>query len=323
MCMATTYTGKHHYFGRNLDYEMSYGERVVVTPRRFVFDFRHEGRIDNHYAMIGMASVMDGCPLYFDATNEKGLSMAGLNFTRNAHYGKPVEGRRNLASFEFIPWVLGSCSNVEEARRLISVTNLTDDVFKEGLPASQLHWMISDRDSSIVVEYMKDGLHIHDNPVEVLTNNPPFPFHMINLSNYMGLSAGNPKNRMSDRVELEMYSRGMGAIGLPGDLSSASRFVKAAFTRLNCIRDDSDDGMSQFFHIMDSVQQQKGCCHLGGDDYEYTIYTSCCDTDTGVYYYRTYNNSRINGVDMHRTDLDSDALSEFPLLKEQDINMQN
>ena len=324
MCMAATYRTKEHYFGRNLDYEFSYGERIVVVPRRHRFDYRHVPADDDHLAMIGMATVIDGIPLYFDATNEKGLSMAGLNFTRNAHY-HPItdDGRDNIASFELITWVLGHCSTVDEARRLLEHTNVTDEAFNDKLLPSQLHWMIANRDSCIVLEVMADGMHIHDNPVGILTNNPPFPFHMVNLANHMAMSPEQPVNRYSDIVDLDLYSRGMGAMGLPGDLSSPSRFVKAAFTKMNSISDDTDEsGITQFFHIMASVEQQMGCCKVE-DGYEHTLYTSCCNTDRGVYYYRTYGNSQICGVDMHRTDLDSTELHEFPLVTGQHMMMQN
>lgn len=324
MCMAAVYRKKHRYFGRNLDYERSYGEAVTVVPRRYPFRFRHAPCSDDHPAMIGMAAVVGGYPLYFDATNEHGLSMAGLNFPDNAFYGDMEDGKHNVSPFEFIPWVLSSCSSADEARDLISDTNLVSEDFSRELPLSPLHWIVSDGDSSIVVEQMRDGMHVYDNPVGILTNNPPFPYHLQNLSNYMGLSSGNPKNRFSDLLDLGPYSRGMGAIGLPGDLSSASRFVKAAFTKFNSVCGDSDvEAVTQFFHIMGSVEQQMGCCDVGNGLYEHTIYTSCCDTDSGIYYYRTYGNSRITGVDMMAEDLDSSELVSYPIIAGQDILMQN
>ena len=185
MCMAATYKDKDHYFGRNLDLEISYGQKVVVTPRNKEFAYRHENAEKTHLALIGMAAVVDGCPLYFDATNENGLSMAGLNFPGNAYYGEMKEGSHNIAPFEFIPWVLCKCSTVEEARALISGTNLIDEDFSDALPASPLHWIVSDRESSIVVEYMESGLSIYDDPAGILTNNPPFPTQMFLLNQYI------------------------------------------------------------------------------------------------------------------------------------------
>ena len=324
MCTAVTYKTKDHYFGRNLDLEFSYHETVTVTPRNFPFRFRKMGALDSHYAMIGMAYVSDDYPLYYDATNEKGLSMAGLNFPGSAYYPPEAENRDNVSPFEFIPWILGQCATVAEARLLLDRINLVNINFSDALPLSPLHWIISDREESITVESTKDGLKIYDNPVGVLTNEPPFDFQMYNLSNYMALSTEPPENRFSRKVELKPYSRGMGAMGLPGDLSSASRFVKAAFTRLNSRSGDSEEeSVSQFFHILGSVAQQRGCVHMGEGKYEITIYSSCCNTDKGIYYYTTYENSRITGVDMHREDLEGSELVSYPLLTEQQILIQN
>ena len=106
MCTAATYKTKDFYFGRTLDYEFSYGDEIVVVPRNYPLAFRHASAPEKRYAMIGMAHVADGYPLYYDAINEAGLGMAGLNFVGNAAYGQIVEGRENVAQFEFIPWIL-------------------------------------------------------------------------------------------------------------------------------------------------------------------------------------------------------------------------
>ena len=202
--------------------------------------------------------------------------------------------------------------------------NIIDTPFNAELPLAQLHWIISDKDEAITVESMADGLHIYDNPVGILTNNPPFNIQMFSLNNYMNLSPKNPENKFSDKLPLHPYSRGMGAIGLPGDLSSASRFAKAAFTKMNSVSGDSEEeSVSQFFHILGSVDQQRGCCEVHDGKYEITIYTSCCNLDKGIYYYTTYNNHQISAVDMHRENLDSDKLVRYPIILNQNINFQN
>ena len=327
MCTAVTYKTKDHYFGRNLDLEYAYRETVTVTPRNYAFRFRKMGRLDTHYAMIGMAYVSDGYPLYYDATNEKGLSGAGLNFPGNADYKPCCPGKDNVAPFELIPWILGQCATVAEAETLLARANLLDENFSDALPLTPLHWIFSDAERSITLEAVKEGVQIYDNPVGVLTNNPPFDYQLFNLNNYMRLTKDEPENTFAggnDALPLEAYSRGMGAMGLPGDTSSMSRFVRAAFVKLNSVSGPSEEeSVSQFFHILKSVEMQRGCVELGSGQYEITLYSSCCNTDRGIYYYTTYDNSGIHGVDMHRENLRGNALIAYPLLKAPGITYQN
>lgn len=324
MCTALTYKTKDFYFGRTLDYEFSYGDEIVVTPRAYSFQFREMGTMDSHYAMIGMAHVEGDCPLYYEAVNEKGLGMAGLNFVGNACYRESCPGKDNVAQFEFIPWILGDCATVKEAGEKLKKVNLTNTHFNEKLPLAQLHWIIADKKEAITVESLSDGLKVYDNPVGILTNNPPFDMQMFQLNNYMNLSAEEPKNLFSDRLPLYTYSRGMGALGLPGDLSSTSRFVRAAFVKMNSVSGDSEgESVSQFFHILGSVDQQRGCCVLEDEKYEITIYTSCCNCDRGIYYYTTYDNHQITAVDMHKEDLDEVKLIRYSPVCEEQIYRQN
>lgn len=324
MCTAISFRTKDHYFGRNMDYEFSYEESVTVTPRNYPFIFRKVKPLYEHYAMIGMAYVVEDYPLYYEATNEKGLSMAGLNFPGNAVYHDEAEEKDNIAPFEFIPWVLGQCATVEESKALLLKMNMVNIHFSEELLLSPLHWMISDGEHSITVESVKEGLKVYDNPVGVLTNNPPFETQMFMLNNYMSLSKEHPQNHFSKELNLNAYSRGMGAMGLPGDLSSSSRFVKAAFTKLNSVSGDSEsESISQFFHILTSVEQQRGCVHIDNGQYELTIYSSCCNTDKGIYYYTTYENSQVTAVDMYREDLEADKPVSYPLVTGQQISWQN
>ncbi|MCM1385812.1 MAG: choloylglycine hydrolase [Bacillus sp. (in: Bacteria)] len=324
MCTAATYKTKDFYFGRTLDYEFSYGEEVVITPRNYGFQFRHMEPMGNHYAMIGMAHMEGDYPLYYDAVNEKGLGIAGLNFVGNADYKDVMQGKDNVAQFELILWALGKCATVKEARTLFANMNLTNTQFHEKLPLGQLHWIIADKEEAIVLESVKDGIKIYDNPAGVLTNNPTFPEQMFALNNYMHLSAKAPQNLFSEKLPLQAYSRGMGALGLPGDLSSQSRFVRVAFTKMNAVSGDSEtESVSQFFHILGSVDQQRGCCDMGGGKYEITIYTSCCNADKGIYYYTTYDNHQITAVDMHLENLDAEKVIRYPLILEEQIRRQN
>lgn len=324
MCTAATYKTKDFYFGRTLDYEFSYGDEITITPRNFPLNFREKGTVKSHYAMIGMAHVADNTPLYYEAVNEKGLGMAGLNFVGNAVYFNAAEGRDNIAQFEFIPWILSQCANVGEARKLTEKINLLNTPFSPKLPVSQLHWIIADKDSAITVESVAEGIKIYENPVGVLTNNPPFDKQLFNLNNYMNLTARSPQNTFAKGLELNRYSRGMGALGLPGDLSSQSRFVRVAFVKMNSVSGSGEkESVSQFFHILNSVDQQRGCCILEEEKYEITIYTCCCNADKGIYYYTSYDNHQITAVDMSKENLDGTELIRYLPITEEQIRTQN
>ena len=322
MCTAATYKTKDFYFGRTLDYEFSYGDEVVVMPRKFSLKFRSAGSMESHYAIIGTAFVNGNDALFYDGINEKGLGIAGLNFVGNACYNKHAENYDNIAQFEFIPWILSQCASVREARVLLSRINILDEPYNEQLPVAQLHWIIADRNEAITVESMRNGLEIYENCVGVLTNNPPFDKQMFALNNYMNLSPKQPENCWG--IPLDTYSRGMGALGLPGDLSSQSRFIRVAYTKMHSLSGDSEmESVSQFFHILGSADQQRGCCEVAEGKYEITLYTSCCNADKGIYYYTTYNNHQITAVDMYRENLEGGVLARYPLIKEGRICFQN
>lgn len=323
MCTAVSVNLKNHYFGRNLDYEHNFGEKIVITPRNFPFGFTNGKTSAEHFAMIGVAFPYDNYPLYFDAVNEKGLAIAGLRFAGFSEYREKIENKINVASFELIPYLLTECENVKETEKLLENINITNQAFDKEIPPSPLHWIIADSKDAITLEQTKDGLKVYDNPIGVLTNNPTFDMQMFNLKNYMTVSAEEPQNEFSDKIELKPYSRGMGAVGLPGDFSSMSRFVKTSFITLNSVfGDKEEDIVNHFFHILYSVFNQKGCVRVGAD-FEITNYTSCCNADKGIYYYTTYNNSTITAVSMHREDLNSNELIIYDMKKDAEIMFQN
>ena len=314
MCTAIRFESGDVYFGRNLDLERGYGEKVVITPRNYKFKMRETGILRTRYGIIGMAAVADNYPLYFEGTNEKGLSMAGLNFPGNAYYGDHMAGKVNVAPFELIPWILGQCTNLDEAKELLGKLHLVDLDFAENLPSTPLHWMIGDKKGSIVVESLEEELKVWENPFDVLTNNPPFDYHRTNMSNYMGLHVGPA--RMEFRKDLPMgnYSLGMGALGLPGDFSSTSRFARACFVKENACAMESEEGsVNQFFHVLDSVAMPKGCVWTERG-FEYTRYSSCCNVNRGIYYYKTYENYEITRVQMRGMDLNRKELTIAEIL---------
>ena len=324
MCTAVTYQTKDFYFGRTLDHTISYAEEVTITPQNFPLVFRHQPTLEHHYAMIGMAHVIEDYPLYFDAVNERGLAAAGLNFVDYACYHSPTDAGDNVTHFELIPWLLARCASVEEVRQAVSRLNITDDRFNGDLAPAHLHWMVADSREAVVLESVREGLRIYHNPVGVLTNNPPFDHQLFRLNDFRGLSPRTPENRFSPELELQDYSYGMGGMGMPGDLSSQSRFVRAAFTRLHSRSGASEaESVNQFFHILGTVEQVRGVCQMDDGTSEITLYTSCCSLQKGIYYYTTYNNHQINAIHMKRESLDSSRLTLYPLLETEQIHCQN
>ncbi len=375
MCTAISYAPNNQvqYFGRNLDLEYHYNESITITPRNYPFVWRNGDNLPQHYAMIGTSYINGNYPLYYEATNETGLSVAGLSFPDYAFYPLPSSTnaptdfspdanehtkKQCIAPFEVIPYILGQCSNAEQAKSLILNTDIVHIDYSSSLPCTPLHWFVCDKHGSFVIEPLKSGLTIYDNPVGVLTNSPPFDFQMTHLSHYMSVSKLPPRNLLCPDISLPTYSKGMGAMGLPGDLSSASRFVRAAFTKLNSVCPMNSNstqsanlistkpatsgsaqtmnsnctqaknppehyGLTQAFHILDSVTQQRGCVELDPDLYEYTIYSCICDATNGIYYYKTYDSTCIQAVDMHLENLDTNQPIAYPMKTNCHIPLQN
>lgn len=314
MCTAASFKNKNTYFGRTLDYEFSYGEKVTITPRNYPFEFRHLGLNNNHYAIIGMAHIHNDYPMYYDAMNEYGLGMAGLNFVGNAKYNEVIEGKENVAQFEFISFILSTCKNVLEAKNKIKEINLVKTPYNEYYPAAKLHWILRDTNDCIVVEAMEDGLHIYDNKTGALTNNPPFNYQLENLKNYVSLNNDEPNKSFS--FNEAFYSRGMGTVGLPGDLTSQGRFVRVVYTaHFSVASPDEKSSVNQFFHILESAWQTRGLCKIN-DKYEITIYASCMNLNEGIYYYKTYDNPQISAVYLKNENLNSSKLISYDLAKE-------
>lgn len=322
MCTALSFPAGGHLFGRTLDLERSYGERVVITPRRAPLRFCCQPEQARHHAIIGIAHLQDGQPLYYDAVNEHGLGIAALNFPHSAAYCAP-EGDHWLAPYEVIPFLLGRCTTAQQAAVLLGGLSVAGHDFSTALPCTPLHWMLADGQDCFVAEPRADGVRIYRNPVRVLTNEPSFPRQRERLNDHLNLSPLPAENRFSPRLDLTACSRGMGAMGLPGDFSSQSRFVRAAFTSQNARSCQTpDEGVARFFQLMACVTVPRGSVRLPRGDVE-TLYTACCDTIRGVYYYTCAQNPSLSAVDLHRENLESDTPISYPLSLPLSIQWQN
>jgi penicillin V acylase-like amidase (Ntn superfamily) len=324
MCTSVAFT-QMQLFGRNLDLEYSFGEQVVITPRNHPFTFHFRSELTRHYAMIGMATVAEDTALYAEATNEKGLYMAGLNFPGNAKYfPTPSAEKENLAPYELIPRILGTCETLAEAKAVLENVQVAAIPFKENYPLAPLHWHIADSTGCLVAESMEDGMHIYEDSAGVLTNNPPFPFHQMNLNQYMGLSPKTPENTFAPALPLAAFGQGMGGLGLPGDTSPASRYVRAAFHKTNAaFSQDRTSQITQFFHILDAVAMVRGTVITPEGKLDETTYSCCMDGKNGTYYYKTYENPSIQAVSMENENLEESCLFSFPLQTKAKIHWAN
>lgn len=321
MCTAITFEGRDFYFGRTLDTEYSFGEQIVFTKRSFPF---FKSGATGRYAIIGMAKLYSGCPLFFDGMNEEGLCMAALNYVGYAHYPEGEESEDALPPYKLIPFILSRCKSLSEAREELKGIKLINKSPAADLPVSQLHFIIADKSGAITVEPDPDGIKIYENHLGVLSNTPSFPFHSENLNLFLNLTPTEAENRFSNRLLLKPTSRGLGSFGLPGDPSSPSRFIRACFYKFNTPPLDGSEGecLSQIFHVLGGVEQIAGAVRVN-DGLVKTAYAACMNANTGVYYYKTYCNSRINAVSMLLEDPEGDGLITFPLAAEEDILLEN
>ncbi len=312
MCTSVFDNKYGHYFGRTLDFDFSYGEEVVKTKKSAELSFIYEGKMDSRFAFIGMAHKAkrkdddEEIPLYYDGMNESGLCIAALNFPKYAVYNEKKDKCRNLASFELIPYVLANCGNVDCVKKLLSGANITSDAFSGKYPPAPLHWMIADRECSIVVEQTARGFDIYENTVGVMTNPPTFDYHMMRLSDHVALTPKTPENNLCPNVELPHYSRGLGAVGLPGDFSSSSRFIRAVFVKdhtllpSKALFDSKKESaeLDRFLQILSAVSVPLGCIITEEDKPVCTVYTSVCDMDSLSYHYFTYTDRELKTVQL-------------------------
>ena len=295
------------YFGRNLDWTEGYGERVVVTPASAAVPsaFEHlEGSSDGH-VVIGMGIVVAGIPLYFDCGNDAGLAVAGLNFPESARYEPESRaGSTNVAAYEFPFWVARNFSCLDEVRAALEMVTVVAKPVNEQLPVANLHWLIGDASGSIVVECMADGLHVWENDVDVLTNEPNFGWQRTNLRNYLTLSDEEPSNTAWGSASLAPFGSGVGMQGIPGDYSGPSRFVKAAFVNSHYPTQEGESAnVTRLFRTLGSVAVPDGCAKMADGSYERTLYTSCFSSSTMTYYHATYEDPRICAYPLSAADL--------------------
>lgn len=331
MCTAIRLGGAHPVFGRTLDYEFTYGEEVVLTPRGYplgplgVPSLCSALQNPRHYAILGMAHLADGIPLYYDAVNEHGLAIAGLNFVGNAAYAAPTGKDTDCPIHALIPTLLAYAKTVDEALSLIKRLTLVSRPFRDDYPIAELHFILADQECCAVIEPMDDGLHVYENTAHVLTNNPPFPTQLASLLQYERLSpldapdTPNFYKSCCASIPFNTYTKGRGAMGLPGDFTSTSRFIRAALCRAwSTQAKTEDDALCSLFHLLDTVSIPEGIVRTeaGCDVTQYACgMTLRCPS----YTYTTRTNRRLCRIRLSDFPLDGTEPITFALHREQDI----
>ena len=298
------------YFGRNLDWSVGYGEKIVVVPRGYKYKSAFLGEITKSPAIIGMGIVVENTPLYFDCANEDGLAIAGLNFPGYAKYEtEAVDEKNNVVAYEFPLWVVLNFSRVDEAKKALKDVAIVAKPINEQFPVSELHWIIGDAKGSIVVEYTERGMEIFENDVDILTNQPGFGWHKENLRNYMNLFPQTPKEIKWEKAKLTAFGPGSLMQGLPGDYYSPSRFIRAAYLNTHYpVKTSEEENVSRLFHTLTGVAMIDGAAAMLDGQFEKTIYTGGYSTATQTYYYNTYEDPAIKSVSLKDCELDSKEL---------------
>ena len=298
------------YFGRNLDWSVGYGEKVVITPRGYKYRSAFLGQMANSPAVIGMGVVADNVPLYFDCASETGIAVAGLNFPGYAKYETaPVEGKTNVAAYEFPLWVALNFKSVDEVEKVLQDVAVVAKPINDKYPVSELHWLIGDKNRSIVVEYTKHGMEIHNNPVDVLTNQPGYDWHSENLRNHMNLFPLMPREVKWRAATMRPFGTGSLLHGLPGGYASTDRFIRVAYLNTHYpTKTTEEENVSRLFHTLTGVAMIDGAAAMADKSFEKTIYTGGYSTRTKTYYYNTYEDPAIKSVALKDHDLDTDKL---------------
>lgn len=284
------------YFGRTMDFSYPLAPQMYVAPKGWTWtNILRTHKIHNQYTFMGIGQ--DISPVVFaDGVNEAGFGAMALYFPGFAQYDSieaDSSDSLSLAAVELVSFLLGQCSCVEEAAAM--VRNLRIVGIRDSLTGTvaPLHWMAADaKGNCLVIEKTAEGLQLMDNPAGVLSNSPDFRWHMTNLRNYMNLSPYQQKETAWGETVLTPFGQGSGTLGLPGDFTPPSRFVRALYGKSHLLPPSSkEEAVSAFFHLMEGVSLPKGSVMTDRETADYTQYTACISLSEKTYFFRTYNNS--------------------------------
>ncbi len=318
--------------GRTMEFAIDIHSDVIMVPRGYARvgttpDGKEGLKWKAKYASLGANGV--GLPYLFDGLNEKGLAVGTFYFPGTAAYMpyQASDAGKSIAEWQVGSWMLENFATVDEVRQSIGGIVVPSVVFPAWGFAPPAHYVVYDASGkSIVVEYTDGKLHVYDNPLGVITNSPAFDWQMTNLSNYVNFSMTNVPPVKLGPVTLEPFGQGSGMLGIPGDFTPPSRFVRAvAFSHSVFPSKTGDDAVLETFHILNQFDIPKGAAREHQKDEhgnilaDYTIWTDATDLKAKRFYFRTYENSRIRMVDLTRMNLDGTDIVTIAMKGGEDI----
>jgi choloylglycine hydrolase len=314
---------------RTLEFAADLQSNVIVIPRATEYTGTAPGdkpglRWKSKYAAAGANGF--GMPAIVDGLNEKGLGIGIFYFPGYAKYQKikQEEVGKAVAPWELPVYLLGNCANVDEAVQAVQNVRVGDTVQKDMGYVPPCHYIVNDAAGRcVVMEYVGGQLTINENPLGVITNSPTFGWHVTNLRNYVNLTVNNVPTVDIAGIELPSFGQGSGMLGLPGDFTPPSRFIRAvAFSQSALPVATAHEGVLQAFHLLNQFDIPKGAAR-GTDNgkvmADYTLWTSVSDLKNHRYYFRTFDNSRIRMIDLNKMDLDAKRIKTISMAGQEAI----
>jgi choloylglycine hydrolase len=316
-------------FARTLEFATDLKSSIIVVPRGREYVGTAPGnksglRWKTKYGTIGANAF--AMPVVVDGINEKGLSVGLFYFPGFAKYQdvRPEDVGKALAPWELGSYLLSTCSDVKEAVVAATSVIVSEVVQSDMGLVPPVHVIATDASGKcVVLEYVAGKLKVHDNPLGVMSNSPTFDWHMTTLSNYVTMSPKNVERIDLAGKEIRGLGQGSGMLGLPGDFTPPSRFVRAvAFSKTALPVEKAKDGVMQAFHILNQFDIPKGAAkgiEHGKEVADYTLWTTAADLTNLRYYFRTYDNSRIRMVDMKAIDLDAHQIRTISMQGDEQV----
>lgn len=328
MCTSLTLRTKddHHLFARTMDFTLDLNQSIIITPRQYKWENISGETIIAKQAVVGMGIDYQGKVILADGLNESGMTCAALYFPGFASYSPKLDdSNTNLAPFDFVLWSLTQFDSVQAVKKEINKVSFVDVPLSILNTTPPLHWILSDKSGEcIVIESTNQGLHVYDNPVGVMTNSPEFSWHLQNLRQYIGLRAKQFEPTQWGDLTLSAFGQGSGSVGLPGDFTPPSRFVRAAYWKQNIKGVENEiEGITAIFHILSTCEVPGGGVVTLDNIEDNTIYTSAMCLESGTYYYHTYDCRQISAVNLFNENLDTDKIKMYPFHRIQPIRYEN